>query len=103
MADCRRIREQGGGPGRAREGGDRQVKAGLEENWRLIGGSGTWNAPRRYYGCVTLKEPSMAPKDRVALCGRVGLILAAFALIGGVVAEPALKRLWSAPVTVAQR
>ena len=45
----------------------------------------------------------MAPKDRVALCGRVGLILAAFALIGGVVADPALKRPWSAPVTLRHR
>jgi hypothetical protein len=45
----------------------------------------------------------MTQKDRVALCGRIGLILASFAIIGGVVAEPLLRRLWSPKMTVAQR
>ena len=45
----------------------------------------------------------MARKDRVVLYGRVGLILAAFAMIGGVVAEPLLRPLWSSRLTVAQR
>jgi hypothetical protein len=50
----------------------------------------------RLRGCMT-------PKDRVVLYGRLSLILAAFALIGGVVAEPLLWPLWSSPLTVAQR
>jgi hypothetical protein len=45
----------------------------------------------------------MARKDRVVLYGRVGLILAALAMIGGVVAEPLLRPLWSSRLTVAQR
>jgi hypothetical protein len=45
----------------------------------------------------------MTRKDRVVLYGRVGLILAAFAMIGGVVAEPLLRPLWSSRLTVAQR
>jgi hypothetical protein len=45
----------------------------------------------------------MARKDRVALYGRIGLILASFALIGGVIVEPLLRPLWSPHVTVAQR
>jgi hypothetical protein len=45
----------------------------------------------------------MTRKDRVVLYGRVGLILAAFAMIGGVVAEPLLWPLWSSRLTVAQR
>lgn len=45
----------------------------------------------------------MTRKDRVALCGRVGLILASFAVIGGVVAEPLLRNVWPSRVVVAQR
>jgi hypothetical protein len=45
----------------------------------------------------------MTHKDRVALYGRIGLILASFAIIGGVVAEPILRPLWAPRVTVAQR
>jgi hypothetical protein len=45
----------------------------------------------------------MTRKDRVVLYGRVGLILAAFAVIGGVVAEPLFRPLWSPRLTVAQR
>ncbi len=45
----------------------------------------------------------MARKDRVALYGRIGLILASFALIGGVIAEPLLRPLWFPLMTVAQR
>jgi hypothetical protein len=45
----------------------------------------------------------MPRKDRVALCGRVGLVLLSFAVIGGIVAEPLLRPLWSPPMTVAQR
>jgi len=45
----------------------------------------------------------MTRMDRVALYGRIGLILASFAIIGGVIAEPLLRPLWSSQVTVAQR
>jgi hypothetical protein len=45
----------------------------------------------------------MTHKDRIARCGRIGLILVSFGIIGGVVAEPLLRPLWSPPLTVAQR
>ena len=45
----------------------------------------------------------MTHKDRIVLYGRLGLILVAFAMIGGVVAEPLLRPLWSSRLTVAQR
>ncbi len=45
----------------------------------------------------------MTRKDRVALYGRIGLILASFAVISGVVAEPLLRPLWSSRLTIAQR
>jgi hypothetical protein len=44
----------------------------------------------------------MTRKDRVALYGRIGLILASFAVIGGVVAEPLLRPLWAPRLTAAQ-
>ncbi|EIM26640.1 hypothetical protein MicloDRAFT_00031890 [Microvirga lotononidis] len=45
----------------------------------------------------------MTQKVRIALYGRIGLVLASFAIIGGVVAEPLLRPLWSPRLTVAQR
>jgi hypothetical protein len=45
----------------------------------------------------------MTHKDQVALYGRIGLVLASFAIISGVVAEPLLRPLWSPRLTVAQR
>ena len=45
----------------------------------------------------------MTRKDRVVLYGRFGIVLVAFAMIGGVVAEPLLRPLWHSRVTVAQR
>jgi hypothetical protein len=45
----------------------------------------------------------MTRKDRVALYGRIGLVLASFGIIGGVVAEPLLRPLWATRLTVAQR
>ena len=45
----------------------------------------------------------MTRKDRVALYARIGLILASFAIIGGVVAEPVLRPLWSPRIAVAER
>ena len=45
----------------------------------------------------------MTRKDRVTLYGRIGLILASFAVIGGVIAEPLLRNVWSSRLIVAQR
>jgi hypothetical protein len=45
----------------------------------------------------------MTRKDRIVLYGRLSLILVAFAIIGGVVAEPLLRPLWSSRLTIAQR
>ena len=45
----------------------------------------------------------MTRRDRVARYGRLGLILMAFAMIGGVVAEPLLRPLWSSRLTIAQK
>jgi hypothetical protein len=44
----------------------------------------------------------MAYKDVLSLYGRVGLILAAFAFVAGIVAGPLLGRMWSQSVTVTQ-
>jgi hypothetical protein len=44
----------------------------------------------------------MAFKDVLSLCGRVGLIVAAFAFVAGIVAGPLLERVWSSRVTVTQ-
>jgi hypothetical protein len=45
----------------------------------------------------------MTRKDRIALYGRIGLILASFAVIGGVIAEPLLRPAWIPRLTVAGR
>jgi hypothetical protein len=45
----------------------------------------------------------MTHKDRLTLYGRIGLIFVSFAVIGGVVAEPLLRPLWSPRLTIAQR
>jgi hypothetical protein len=45
----------------------------------------------------------MTRKDRVALWGRIGLVMLSLALMGGIVAEPLLRPLWSPQLTIAQR
>jgi hypothetical protein len=45
----------------------------------------------------------MTRKDRVALLGRMGLILLSLALMGGIVAEPLLRPLWPPQLTIALR
>lgn len=45
----------------------------------------------------------MTHKDRVGLWSRIGLIIAAFAVIGAIVAEPLLQRVWFPRLTVAHR
>jgi hypothetical protein len=44
----------------------------------------------------------MAPEDWFARYGRMGVIVAAFAFIGAIVAEPLLRPIWSPQVTIAQ-
>jgi hypothetical protein len=45
----------------------------------------------------------MKHKEQLALYGRYGLVVAAFALITGIVAAPLLPPIWSPPAIVAQR
>lgn len=45
----------------------------------------------------------MKRKEQLALYGRYGLMVAAFALITGIVAAPLLPRIWSPAAVVAQR
>jgi len=45
----------------------------------------------------------MALKDMLSFCGRIGLIVAAFAFVAGIVAGPLLERLFSPQMTVTER
>ena len=45
----------------------------------------------------------MALKDVLYLCGRVGLIVAAFAFVSGIVAGPLLEKIWFSHLTVTER
>lgn len=45
----------------------------------------------------------MARKDLMAVYGRLGLIVAAFAFIAGIVAGPLLQKIWSPSLTVSER
>ena len=45
----------------------------------------------------------MTRMDTMAWYGRMGLIAAAFALVGGIVAAPMLTSLWTSSLTIAQR
>ncbi|EIM28160.1 hypothetical protein [Microvirga lotononidis] len=44
----------------------------------------------------------MAFKDMLSLCGRIGLIVVAFAFVAGIIAGPVLERIWSSRLTVTQ-
>lgn len=44
----------------------------------------------------------MAFKDALSLCGRIGLMLAAFAFVAGIVAGPLLEKVWSSRLTVTE-
>lgn len=44
----------------------------------------------------------MAFKDMLSLCGRIGLIVMAFAFVAGIIAGPVLERIWSSRLTVTQ-
>ncbi len=45
----------------------------------------------------------MALMDMLRLCGRIGLIVAAFAFVAGIVAGPLLERLLFSQMTVTER
>jgi hypothetical protein len=45
----------------------------------------------------------MTRKDALAWYGRVALAVAAFALVGGIVAAPLLPAVWAPTLTIAQR
>ena len=52
---------------------------------------------------ATTGRDAMKRRDLLALYGRLGLIMAAFALIAGVVRAPLLPWLWSPRAVVAHR
>ena len=45
----------------------------------------------------------MAFKDMLSLCGRIGLIMAAFAFVAGIVAGPLLGKGWASRFTITGR
>lgn len=45
----------------------------------------------------------MALRDVLSLCGRVGLIIAAFTFVAGIVAGPVLEKLLFSRLTVTER
>ena len=45
----------------------------------------------------------MAFKDVLSLCGRVGLIVTAFAFVAGIIAGPLLEKVWSSRFTVTEQ
>ncbi len=42
----------------------------------------------------------MTRKDRAARYGRIGLIIAAFALVAAIIGQPLWESLWPAPIEV---
>lgn len=44
----------------------------------------------------------MARKDLMGLYGRLGLMMAAFAIVIGIVAAPLIERVWPSPVTLSE-
>jgi hypothetical protein len=42
----------------------------------------------------------MVPKNLAARYGRVGLLLAAFALVAAIIVQPLWRKLWPAPIMV---
>jgi hypothetical protein len=52
---------------------------------------------------ATSERHGMKRKEQLTLCGRYGLVVAAFALITGIVAAPLLPRVWPPAAVVAHR
>jgi len=48
---------------------------------------------------ATTDELCMTRKDLVARCGYVGFVIAAFALLIGIIASPVFERSWVSPIT----
>ena len=44
----------------------------------------------------------MTSKDLLSLCGRISLVMAAFAFIAGIVAGPLLQKVWFSTLTVTE-
>jgi hypothetical protein len=45
----------------------------------------------------------MAFKDMLSLCSRIGLIMAAFAFVAGIIAGPLLEKVWAPRLTVTEQ
>jgi hypothetical protein len=45
----------------------------------------------------------MVRKDLMALYGRLGLVVVAFAVVAGIIAGPLLQRVWSTQITVTEQ
>jgi hypothetical protein len=45
----------------------------------------------------------MALKDVLSLCGRIGLIVAAFTFVAGIVAGPVVEKILFSPLSVTER
>ena len=45
----------------------------------------------------------MTRRDMAARYGRIGLIIAAFALVAAIIVQPVWQRLWPATITVTER
>jgi hypothetical protein len=59
--------------------------------------------PARWLSEVSSVEGFMTRMDTMAWYGRMGLIAAAFVLVGGIVAAPMLPSLWTPSLTITQR
>lgn len=44
----------------------------------------------------------MASKDWLSLCGRVGLVMAAFAFVAAIIAGPLLEKVWFSTLTITE-
>jgi hypothetical protein len=45
----------------------------------------------------------MAFKDMLSLCGRIGLIMTAFAFVAAIIAGPLLQKIWAPRLTVSEQ
>jgi hypothetical protein len=69
-------------------------------------GSAYWRPRDRLLSFHATKQAGgrfMASRDVLRLCGRIGLIVAAFAFVAGIVAGPLLERLLFSQLTVTER
>jgi len=65
-----------------------------------------WRLGRRLLSFHPTKQAgggSMALRDVLSLCGRIGLIVAAFAFVAGIIAGPVLEKILFSQITVTER